>query len=337
MFQHAQLPCRLLALTLGLLVACGDSATPNPAPRDEPGGHLIIAGVAIPTAAPVVNFLDEGGYDAGVETCWFDRDRVLPTNPARGCNVPRRWSERSTLGLKPAVAKAVDEGGWTRESLAAKIDQFVLHYDVAGTSRSCFKVLHDMRGLSVHFMLDLDGTVYQTMDLARRGRHATIANDRSIGIEIAQMGAYEDPKRLKQWYVPDGEGGTRIRLSKWQGDGHFRNRDYVPRPARPEPVSGRIHGHTFHQYDFTAAQYRSLVQLTRTLVRELPRIEAEAPRDAAGQVEQTMLSRERFTRFSGIIGHFHIQKNKYDPGPAFRWEDFLTAVRARDAVGPEFR
>jgi len=38
----------------------------------------------------------------------------------------------------------------------------------------CFKVLHDHRDLSVHFMLDLDGTIYQTLDLKERAWHATI-------------------------------------------------------------------------------------------------------------------------------------------------------------------
>jgi len=43
-----------------------------------------------------------------------------------------------------------------------------MHYDVCGVSRQYFKVLHDYRGLSVHFMLDIDGTIYQTLDLNER-------------------------------------------------------------------------------------------------------------------------------------------------------------------------
>ena len=29
----------------------------------------------------------------------------------------------------------------------------------------------------------------------------------------------------------------------------------------------------------------------------------------------------------GILGHFHVQTNKNDPGPAFDWEPFLARVR----------
>jgi N-acetyl-anhydromuramyl-L-alanine amidase AmpD len=81
-------------------------------------------------------------------------------------------------------------GGWDLPLLQREVDQFVIHFDVAGTSRQCFKTLHDLRGLSVQFMLDLDGTIYQTLDLKERAWHATTSNNRSVGIEIANMGAY---------------------------------------------------------------------------------------------------------------------------------------------------
>jgi len=43
--------------------------------------------------------------------------------------------------------------------LQEHVVQFVFHYDVCGFSQRCFDVLHDHRGLSVHFMLDVDGTI----------------------------------------------------------------------------------------------------------------------------------------------------------------------------------
>ncbi len=61
--------------------------------------------------------------------------------------------------------------------LRQKVDQFVLHFDVCGTSAQCFYVLHDRRGLSVHFMLDVDGTIYQTLDVKERAWQATKSND----------------------------------------------------------------------------------------------------------------------------------------------------------------
>ena len=92
------------------------------------------------------------------------------------------------------------------------VDQFVIHFDARGSSRKCFEILQDVRGLSVHFMLDLDGTIYQTLDVKEKAWHATIANGRSIGVEVANIGAYgvDDRAILCRLYGPDSDG--RIRL-----------------------------------------------------------------------------------------------------------------------------
>ena len=54
------------------------------------------------------------------------------------------------------------------------------------------------RGLSAHFLLDLDGTIYQTLDLRERAYHAGASNSRSIGIEIANVGSY-GPEEKNEW------------------------------------------------------------------------------------------------------------------------------------------
>ena len=72
--------------------------------------------------------------------------------------------------------------------VATVVDQFVIHFDAVGTSRWCFQVLHDERRLNLHFMLDLDGTIYQTLDIKESARHATIANGRWIRIEVTNIG-----------------------------------------------------------------------------------------------------------------------------------------------------
>ena len=61
---------------------------------------------------------------------------------------------------------------------------FVNHWDVCLNSKSCFKVLQN-RGLSVHFLIDNDGTIYQTMDMQHIAFHAGNHNDVSIGVEIS--------------------------------------------------------------------------------------------------------------------------------------------------------
>ena len=206
----------------------------------------------------------------------------------------------------------------------SEIDQDVVHSDVAWTSRNCFKVLHDLRGLSCHFLLDVDGTLYQTLDVVERARHGGSANDRSIGIEIAHPGPLELTKGLAERYTRDAEG-VRFDLA-WLRDTP-RTPGYVVRPARPEPVVGRIQGQRLSMYDYTDAQYETLSRLLAALTRALPRVRLEAPRDAQGRVRDAVLQPDELAAFSGVVGHYHVSRRKQDPGPAFDWERVLQQAR----------
>ena len=71
------------------------------------------------------------------------------------------------------------------------------------SSGACQKVL-DNRGISVHFLIDNDGTIYQTIDMQHGCWHAGSerANRASVGVEISN--AYY-PK-YQDWYVRNGHG-----------------------------------------------------------------------------------------------------------------------------------
>jgi len=216
------------------------------------------------------------------------------------------------------------------------VDQFVYHFDATGTSRQCFKVLHDVRCLSVHFMLDLDGTIYQTLDLKERAWHATIANTRSIGIEIANIGAYGPKAKepLDDWYQTEANGPPRIVIPTRLGDGGIRTPGFVGRPVRPEPVAGHIQGRDLLQYDLTPEQYRALIKLTATLCKTFPKLKCDYPRDATGQLIPRKLPDDELERYQGLIGHYHLQTNKVDPGPAFQWDYVVNGARQLLGDGP---
>ncbi|MEQ8770519.1 MAG: N-acetylmuramoyl-L-alanine amidase [Phycisphaerales bacterium] len=303
----------LLAGLLALLGGCSTS-------RGDAGraaGHIVVAGERHPVAAPVVLWTDPGGYNAHALTNRFDED---PGEPRQ------RYGPRQPR--TPAIKRIVQRDGWTPRAVRAQVDQFVLHYDVAGTSRSCFRVLHDVRGLSVHFLLDIDGTIYQTLDVTHRAWHATKANDRSVGIEIANIGAYppDDRETLDRWYREE-PGGAVLTLPGWLGDGGVRTPGFVARPSRPSAVRGTVHGRAYEMYDLTNEQYESLIALTTALCRALPGLEPIAPRDASGRVRTGVLSDAEFESFGGVLGHLHVQSNKIDPGPAFDWERVMRGVR----------
>lgn len=286
------------------------------------GSAIVIAGRRIEIGAPVVTWRDPGGYDGYAHQRAFSRGQ-LPTRPAGGCNTPERYAARRNLA--PAIAEvAAARGALTYDLAAAQIDQVVLHYDVAWTSQNCFKVLHDIRGLSCQFLLDVDGTLYQTLDVADRARHAGGANDRSVGVEIAHPGPLELTKGLAARYTKDA-GGTRFDLGALQKT--VRTPGFVVRPARPEPVSAVVQGRPYTMYDYTPAQYRTLARLVAGLRRALPRIELAVPRTAEKAVITKVLPKDELAAWSGLLGHYHVSSHKQDPGPAFDWERLLRETR----------
>ncbi len=191
------------------------------------------------------------------------------------------------------------------------VRMIVLHYDAAGTSAQCFKVL-EARGLSCHFLVDLDGTVYQTCDTSARAYQAGVFNDGSIGIEIANVGAYANREELERlWPFP--AGARRGALPP----------GFIPRPARPGPLRGAIHGTTLWQQDYTDAQYEALGHLVAALCGALD-VPAQAPR------ENGVLPSP--AAWHGIVGHYHLTTEKLDPGPAFDWDRLLRSVQAN--LGP---
>ena len=304
------------------------SAEPgDPLPRA--GDEIVVCGQLFHTTAPVVLWMDPGGYDAyRVERRFspYDRSSWRDSVEDAGLDTPNRYGLR-TDGLSDEQIEQVRGGGWDLPLLQEKVDQFVMHYDVCGVSRTCFKVLHDARGLSVHFMLDVDGTIYQTIDLKERAWHATTSNTRSIGIEIANIGAYPpgDLDVLSRWYVPHADGGVLLRPPV-QVTG-IRTPNFVGRPDRKELITGTIQGRELSQYDFTPEQYDSLTKLTATLCTIFPKIECKYPVDEAGELIPRRLPQDQLDSYQGVLGHFHIQTNKTDPGPAFDWEKVIGGAR----------
>ena len=323
-----------LASTAAALVLAGCATSPRVgsfAPRT--GDEIVVAGKLVHTGTRVVLWSDPGGYDAyRVERRFSPLDHAdwkTSQEEVKALTTPNRYNLRKA-GLTEAEIERVRGGGWDLPTLQKVVDQFVIHFDVCGTSRQCFKVLHDLRGLSVHFMLDLDGTLYQTLDLKERAWHATTANSRSVGIEIANMGSYggDEENPLAEWYQQDADGQTRITIPGRFGDGGLRTRNFIGHPARNEPVKGVIQGRELTQYDYTPEQYSALAHLTAALCTALPKIKCDFPRDPDGKLVPRKLDDDALEKYQGLLGHYHVQTNKVDPGPAMDWDGLIARARA---------
>ena len=134
----------------------------------------------------------------------------------------------------------------------------------------CFSVLQNERGLSVHFLIDNDGTIYQTIDLALMAYHASEWNIDSIGVELCNRG---DAKKEPNYYS-SGKYGPK--------------RDVKP---------CKINGHTILAFDYTPAQYDSFTELARALPAPACRTcPPEFPQSSAGVQTGTRCRRARRSR-----------------------------------------
>lgn len=348
---------RTLLLTIAVIAVFFtlDSTSIGQAPHPERrlgfqnrfGDEIMVCGQFYRIGVPVKLWLDPGGFDAYrtdrrfapfEERKWKNTVEQMKEGKIEFSTRPQetspdryglRFESRSQDEFTPAQIEQIRGGGWSLELLQQKIDQFVLHFDVCGTSAQCFYVLHDRRGLSVHFLLDADGTIYQTLDLKERAWHATKSNDRSIGIEIAHIGAYPIDGRnqtLQQWYKKNESGDTLLTIPE-----SIRGSQALAklglRPRKNEPIVGSIRDREYMQYDFTQQQYNALIHLTAALCDIFPRMRSDIPRSSDGKRIEHTLSNEQWASFSGILGHYHVQENKIDPGPALDWEYLLDGVK----------
>lgn len=303
-------------ILVGLMSGCarprGQSIASAPVPinpLDRTGHEIMIAGELFDIGTPVILWNDPGGFNA------------YSKNEKAGVTALEPSDQDRPFGVRSETGTGLEQ-----------IDQFVIHYDQAGTSRRCFEILHEVRGLSAHFLLDLDGTIYQTLDVQERAWHATKANSRSIGIEIANIGAYppKDSKVLDRWYTND-QFDRAIRLPSVESntvDEASVDDAFVARPARPEAVVGQIQGQWLKMYDLTNEQYDALIHLTATLCSVFPAMACDYPRHPDGSLVTTVLPDDVFDRFGGLLGHFHVQANKVDPGPAFDWDRVVQGARS---------
>lgn len=91
----------------------------------------------------------------------------------------------------------------------------------------------------------------------------------------------------------------------------------------PGGIRGVIQGKRLYQQPFTDAQYAALIDLIAALRRVFPQIAPDYPR------ANHLLSPARFAEHHGLIGHYHVSRQKYDPGPAFDWRRVIDGVRRR--------
>ncbi|HEX7599241.1 MAG TPA: peptidoglycan recognition family protein, partial [Polyangia bacterium] len=253
-------------------------------PAAAPGTAIMVAGQPVDIGRMVVLWNDEQGFNGYEKRC---------IDQSGGC-CDEDWDR---FGARKGLQhRALPD-------LQGVVSQFVLHFDGCVNSRSCFKSMHNRVrpgggcGLSAHFMIDTDGTIYQTLDLAERAYHAEQENSISVGVEICNRGRYL-PSEMSRLPV-----------------------EYRSRPHHPVVINGS----SYDAYEFRPEQYEALASLSRALLRLFPKLKPVIP-ERDGQPWLDTL--EKPLDFHGIVGHLHVDldKQKWDPG-ALDWDRLMRALR----------
>lgn len=133
------------------------------------------------------------------------------------------------------------------------------------------------RGLSVHFGVEHDGTVYQFMDADRTGAHAKSWNLDSIGIEVCCKGIAPASPRWPRREHAETIHGRRVRVLGWY-----------------------------------PAQLAATAALCETLCRTFG-LPLRVPREGDGMLAEAWPPR-RMRAFRGVVGHYQTTARKLDPG-----------------------
>ena len=56
-------------------------------------------------------------------------------------------------------------------------------------------------------------------------------------------------------------------------------------------------------------------------------MKCDYPKGKDGKLIDRVLSKQQWGEFGGVLGHYHVQNNKIDPGPAFQWDRVIRGAR----------
>lgn len=144
-----------------------------------------------------VNFKPEKSRKRRIDTYLIYNDKKVPLLWKK----VRLYTERKGLRIEAPTyypySSEVDRGPI----------QFVNHWDAALTSKSCVKIINK-RGLSMHFCIDNDGTIYQLMDMQHAAWQAgnELSNRIGLGVEISNAFYL----KYQDWYVKNGFGARPV-------------------------------------------------------------------------------------------------------------------------------
>jgi len=171
-------------------------------PAVNPDTSIVMFGEFWDIGTRVIKWYEKGGYN-GYDTS----KKVIEVE------------NRKTGKIKKKVIKGKRYGGrWPRPNRKlSAIQAFMVHHTGGYLPGVCFNTLHNERRLSVQFILDDQGVIYQTLDCKEIAWHGGGQNRRSIGVECClypraadNPGAYRESKCKRLGLAPHDAGDCYI-------------------------------------------------------------------------------------------------------------------------------
>lgn len=263
---------------------------------------IVVCGQKYDIGVPVILWSDPEGlnaYDISTKTVKIqDRKtgRILIQTISG-----KRYGSRSLLTSEPNLSQ-----------LQKIIKQFFLHHTGIYNAEDTFEVLHNERKLSVTFILDDNGDLFQTLDVKEKAWHGGENNAISIGIEICS--------RAAAGKFPDA-------YDKY----HQEKYNLLPRRRRIDYIQKEwIQG-----FEYNDAQYRTLIRLGKCL-KEIFNLQTpggkyavDFPRANNRTIEYAI---SKPLLHNGIICHYNTTIQKIDP-ISFDHERFLRGINGDGTDG----
>lgn len=258
---------------------------------------IVVCGKKFDIGTNVILWNDSGGFNAYDTSRYVYQEQDRQTGKMQTTIVEgKRYDSRAFFGT-PDLKK-----------LQNIITQFVLHHSGLYRAKDTFTTLHCQRRLSVHFILDDDGTLYQTLDLVEKAWQAGSNNKMSVGIEI-------DSRAVAS------------RFPEAYGENNRLKYKVLPRLKRLD----KINNQWCLGYEYNDKQYSTLIRLGAALIQIFPQIVADFPRTSTGKIIKSELLNP--TAYRGFIGHYNITSTKIDP-ISFDHERFLRGVLTKNPNQP---
>lgn len=236
-------------------------------------------------------------FDIGTRVVlWHEREGLNGYDTSK---YTYKEQDRKTGKYKTVVVsgKRYNDRTWrsnlSLEKLQGIVNQFFIHHSGLYRSKDTFHVLHNQRRLSVHFILDDDGTLYQTLDVREKSWHGGKNNPQSVGIEI--------DSRAHASKYPDA-----------YDEAHQKKYGVGPRKKRLDFVNGMwIVG-----YEYNDKQYETLIRLAIALKSVFPKMktpggkfDVDFPREN-GIIAKSLLKKP--LAHTGLICHYNNSVTKND-------------------------